>query len=101
MLRITPTQAGATTTLKLEGSVSGPWVDELQRCWTQLGEEGGRVEVDLRGVSYSDPNGAALLLRMERQGSRLLGSSLVLKDLLQTEALLCDARPRKSSKREN
>ena len=101
MLRITPVETGTTTTLKLEGSLSGPWVDELRRCWTKLAEGARPVEVDLRGVGFSDTDGAMLLRRMERQGSRLVGSSLFLRHLLHTEARPRSAALRKSSKREN
>ena len=33
MLRITTTDIGEKVTLKLEGKLSGPWVEEFERCW--------------------------------------------------------------------
>jgi len=101
MLRITPHETEKIATLKLEGSLSGPWVDELRRCWTNLAEGPRTVELDLRGVSFLDPDGATLLLRMERQGTRLLGSSAFLQHLLYRETPQRNTPPRKSSKREN
>jgi ABC-type transporter Mla MlaB component len=101
MLRVTPIQTGRTTTLKLEGSLSGPWVDELRQCWTKLLEERVPVEVDLRGLSFLDPHGTTLLLCMEREGSRLFGSSAFIHDLLHIEALVRTTRPRRSSPKEN
>jgi ABC-type transporter Mla MlaB component len=101
MLRVTPIQTERTTTLKLEGNLSGPWVDELRQCWAKLVAENAQVEVDLRGLNFLDPSGTTLLLRMERQGSRLFGSSLFIHNLLHTEALVRATRPGKSSKKES
>ena len=33
MLRITTSDIGEKVTLKLEGKLSGPWVEEFERCW--------------------------------------------------------------------
>ena len=101
MLRVTPIQTGTTTTLKLEGNLSGPWVDELRQYWAKLVEEKVPVEVDLRGLSFLDPIGTTLLLRMERQGSRLFGTSAFIHDLLHNEALVRATGPRRSCKKEN
>ena len=101
MLRVTPIQTGSMTTLKLEGNLSGPWVDELRQCWTKLVEENVPVELDLRGLNFLDSSGTTLLLRMEREGSRLFGSSAFIHDLLHIEAVVRSTRPRRSSKKEN
>ena len=101
MLRVTPLQTGKTTTLKLEGSLSGPWVEELRRCWAELAAEKVAVEVDLHALNFLDAKGTALLLQMEREGSRLFGSSPFVHDLLRTEELVRTTKPAKSSKKEN
>ena len=101
MFRATPIQTIRATTLKLEGNLSGPWVDDLRQCWTKLVEQHMPIEVDLRGLSFLDSNGTALLLCMEREGSRLFGSSAFIHDLLHTEALVRTTRPRTSSNKEN
>ena len=45
--------------LKLEGSVTGPWVEELQKAWKMSVEmaAGERVSIDLRAVSFVDDSG--------------------------------------------
>ena len=101
MLRITPIETDQVTTLKLEGSLSGPWVDELRRCWTELAEKDVRLEVDLRGLHFLDSRGTDLLLSMERQGSRLFGSSPFIHDLLHIEVLVRTTRVGKAYGKEN
>ena len=71
-------------TLKLEGSLKGPWVDELQRAWSSsTGRSSGKpVKVDLAGVSFIDSKARTLLLRMQAEGVRLEGASIFLRNLL-------------------
>jgi anti-anti-sigma factor len=67
MLRISQRAAeneGGATCLRLEGQVTGPWVEELRRvCTEALGNNGhstGHVVIDLAGVSFLDADGIAL-----------------------------------------
>jgi hypothetical protein len=67
MLRISQTAAeneGGPTHLRLEGQVTGPWVDELRRVSTEtLGNNGHspeRLVIDVAGVSFLDADGIAL-----------------------------------------
>ena len=71
-------------TLKLEGSLKGPWVDELQKAWSSSTERpsGKQVKVDLAGVSFIDPKARNLLLRMQGEWVRLEGASIFLRHLL-------------------
>jgi hypothetical protein len=101
MLRITPIHAENATTLKLEGDLSGPWVDELRECWASLAEQRIPVEVDLRAVYFLDLEGTTLLLGMQRDGVRLFDGSVFIDSLLQAEGAAQTARLRKSSKKEN
>ncbi len=85
MLRITTTITGDTTTLKLEGKLSGPWVEEFQRCWRMSSDiyikEG--LVVDLSGVTFVDSAGKELLCSILAQGGKLVGSGLVPKSLIE------------------
>jgi anti-anti-sigma regulatory factor len=101
MLRVTPIKTDEATVLKLEGNLSGPWVEELRQCWMELVGRNVRVEVDLQSVHFLDAQGTTLLLAMERQGSRLFGSSPFIHDLLHIEVLARTTRPGTTSKREN
>ena len=101
MLRVTPIQSGNTTTLKLEGNLSGPWVDELRQCWAKLMEAKSPVEIDLRGLNFLDSCGTALLLNMEGTGSRLFGGSPFIHDLLSAKTRVPRTRRIKLNQREN
>ncbi len=68
MLRISRRGAdgeGGATYLRLEGQVTGPWVEELRRVCTEiLGSNRHSTEhlvIDLAGVSFLDTDGIALL----------------------------------------
>ncbi|HXE79271.1 MAG TPA: hypothetical protein VNK41_00835 [Vicinamibacterales bacterium] len=70
MLRIThhPTPHGAA--LKLEGWLTGPWVDAVEASWLAAVDDAGtqHVCIDLRDVYYVDERGRDLLTRMYRAG---------------------------------
>lgn len=70
--------------LKLEGSIKGPWVGELQKAWSASAEKspGTPVRVDLSGVSFVDERGRQLLLQMQQAGAVLQGASLFLRHVL-------------------
>ena len=101
MLRVTPIRHERATTLKLEGSLSGPWVDVLRKCWAELAEAHTPVDVDLRGLNFLDSSGAALLLDMERSGFRNFGSSAFINDVLYCEKILLNPWPNKLTARGN
>jgi hypothetical protein len=86
MLRIT--NQDATHSLKLEGSVSGPWVEELQKTWSAISGavKTGRVTVDLAAVSFVDDRGRQLLLHMQKAGALLKEASPFLQQVLDLEA---------------
>jgi len=83
MLRITTSEIGGKVTLKLEGKLSGPWVEEFERCWHMSSDiyKSGLV-VDLSGVTFADPAGKQLLCSISRQGAQLVGSGLMPKSLI-------------------
>jgi len=100
MLRITPIQTRQTATLKLEGQVSGPWVEELRRCWDSLAQGKVPVKINLRHVTFVDRPGRELLLRMEREGTPFLECSEFLRDLLHLDGRRQSKRRPKSVKKE-
>jgi outer membrane protein TolC/ABC-type transporter Mla MlaB component len=84
MLRITTTENAGKVTLKLEGKLSGPWVEEFERCWrasTDIYKSKGLV-VDLSGVMFVDPAGKKLLCAISSEGAQLVGSGLMPKSLI-------------------
>ena len=83
MLRITFQDDLEGTTVKLEGKLSGPWVDELERSWTEHPSDASRqVTVDLSDVTYIDPEGKRLLARMMGKGVYLQGTQLMTRYII-------------------
>jgi hypothetical protein len=67
MLRISKRAAeneSGATHLRLEGQVTGPWVEELRRVCTDTSGNNGhgqdQLVIDLAGVSFLDADGIAL-----------------------------------------
>ena len=85
MLRITIQSAANVVLLKLEGSVKGPWVEELRKAWVTSANrsDGEPVSVDLGELSFIDAKGRDLLLRMRREGVVLKGGSSFLRHILE------------------
>lgn len=69
MLKITTEPGTEGTTLKLEGKIAGPWVEELERAWTAsaLACDRARITVDLSAVTFIDAEGKKLLARIHQQ----------------------------------
>ncbi|MGO8735389.1 MAG: TolC family protein [Terriglobia bacterium] len=91
MLRITTSDIGEKVTLKLEGKLSGPWVEEFERCWhvsIDIYRKG--LVVDLSGVTFVDPAGKKLLCAVSAAGGQLVGSGLVPKSLIDE---ICTEKP--------
>jgi ABC-type transporter Mla MlaB component len=75
MLKITIQTEPKFTRLMLEGRLTGPWVEELSRCWeavadSQYGGVQSDVMIDLTGVTFIDTRGKALMTRMWQRGAK-------------------------------
>jgi len=81
MLRISCEDSTQSPTLKLEGKLTGPWVDEVERAWCDLVADKPTtcVGVDLSGVTFVDPKGKKLLHWMFQQGAELRDANLMTK----------------------
>jgi len=78
MLRITIQDEAQRATIKLEGKVVGPWVQELRRSWQSFAPSLGTRELrlDLRGVSFVDAEGRQLLREIyQASGAHFLADS--------------------------
>jgi anti-anti-sigma regulatory factor len=79
MLKIT-TQTGATgSIIDVEGKLTGPWVQELERCWREAVKADPRVKVRLKAVTFIDAAGKRLLAEMHRQGTELAAAGCMTK----------------------
>ena len=76
MLKIvTEKGTGAGITLRLEGQVIGPWVDELRSACEPLVGNGSGVTLDLASVSFVSREGARLLASLGDRRVALVGCS--------------------------
>ena len=72
MLRISQTGApNHSVTLKLEGRVVGPWVEELRRICEPFLAEDRSLKLDLAEVSYVDAEGVATLNSFKSRGVKV------------------------------
>ena len=74
-------------TLKLEGSVVGPWVGELRQVCDLLLADGSKFALDLGDVSFADESGLALLASFNRRGAQLLLPTPFVSEQLKTAGL--------------
>ena len=83
MIRITAQQESLVTRLFLEGKLSGPCVDELDKCWQTCPAGEMALLVDLTNVSFVDDHGKELLARMHNKGIKLFSRSVMTKCLIE------------------
>ena len=65
-------------TMRLEGKVVGPWVEECHRTWDVIREDLGskKLRLDVRGVMFMDKRGTALLRQIHgMSGAEVLANS--------------------------
>lgn len=75
MLKITSEQTSDFARLTLEGSLSGPWVTELERVWQQVKQAGTFAPVvELTDITFIAEEGRALLTSMWREGAVLVAN---------------------------
>lgn len=83
MLKVTTTQQNQTITLKLEGKLAGPWVQEVTRVWADTAcSPRNSYVVDLRSVTFIDSPGRELLARMSRQGAQLIAADCLTRNIV-------------------
>ncbi len=84
MLKITTHRETHSTTFQLEGRLAGPWVEELERCWTSAVRrpEKHPFHLDLTGVTYVDAKGKDLLKTIHREGASLVASGCLMSCLV-------------------
>ena len=94
MLKVTTTNQNQTVTLKLEGKLAGPWVQEVTRVWddTARSPRSGYV-IDLRSVTFIDSPGRALLATMSRDGAQLIATDCLTRNIVDEIQKESDSRP--------
>ena len=71
--------------LRLEGSLCGPFVEELESCWSSLREGTGSrpLVVDLQSLTFVSAKGRELLARMYCGRAQLLGKGVMARSLVE------------------
>jgi ABC-type transporter Mla MlaB component len=83
MLRISESLSSAgITTLRLEGRLSGPWVEEASRSCEFYSGNIRRLNLDLEELSFVDREGIALLNTLAKRGVGFTNCSQFLKERL-------------------
>jgi anti-anti-sigma regulatory factor len=85
MLRIHIEEQCKSVTIRLEGRLSGPWVEELDRCWqhTLASPTNKTLVVALEAVTYVDGAGEQLLREMHKAGATLIGKEMWSRHLVE------------------
>jgi ABC-type transporter Mla MlaB component len=69
-------------TLKLEGKLLGPWVDELRRVCEELRVPPSELCLNLSAVTFVDAAGFSLLVDLVRRGTTISECTGFVKELL-------------------
>ncbi|MDR4479549.1 MAG: hypothetical protein R3B37_07385 [Nitrospira sp.] len=84
MLKITSERTSDSARLTLEGSLSGPWVTELERVWQQVKQAGTCAPVvELTGITFIAEDGRALLTSMWREGAVLIANGCCTRHIVE------------------
>jgi ABC-type transporter Mla MlaB component len=81
MLKITAQNTPNQVTLKLEGSLVGTWVLELEDAWRAASSD-RLLCLDLTAVDQVDSAGKYLLILLRERGVRLIASGLVMTEIV-------------------
>jgi ABC-type transporter Mla MlaB component len=76
---------GRDETIKLEGSLHGPWVDELRKVLDSATARPDRVRLDLSALTYLDEDGRELLCEWLRRGAEVSACTRYVSAVLQLE----------------
>jgi ABC-type transporter Mla MlaB component len=86
MLRITSVAGGdSIPTLKVEGTLRGPWVVELAQACEDQFDARGCLSLDLSEVTFVDAAGLELLRSLRARRVTLAACSGLVAELLQLE----------------
>jgi ABC-type transporter Mla MlaB component len=87
MLKISQAgKANQCVTLKLEGRVVGPWVEELRQVCETLLSEGRKLKLDLTDVAFADADGVVVLTDFRSRGVALRNCSPFVDEQLRSTA---------------
>jgi hypothetical protein len=84
MLKIGTEGVDDEVLLVLEGSLSGPWVAEVESAWhgATIDRQAGKIRVDLSDVTFVSDEGKQLLERICASGTEIVSCDLLTKVLV-------------------
>ncbi len=98
LLKITVEQNRRASTLKLEGKLVGPWVEELERTWRGLTSPQAKyLVVDLCGLMSVSARGKQVLEKMFNSGADLIADAPLTRHIV--EEIMRDRGGRKRKRR--
>ena len=81
MLRIVEEKmTNSSTALRLDGSITGQWVELLRSSCEMVFQSDGHVILDLTGVSFADQDGLRLLRKLEQRQVTIINCSPFLRE---------------------
>ena len=87
MLRITRIEGTLPTqTIRLEGKLLRPWVDEVRQACASGTDPAGRTSLDLSALTFVDATGEKLLRELIGQGIEVVACSSYVAELLRASA---------------
>jgi anti-anti-sigma regulatory factor len=81
MLRIERSESQGISTIRLEGKLLGPWLQELRSLFD--GTSLKSMRLDLKHVDYIDAAGLQLISALRRQGVQIVAASAFVAKLLE------------------
>ena len=77
MLRITVVESSETAvTLRVEGRITGPWVEELRTACNVHGfPDKVQLSLELADISFADAAGIGLLKELRNRGAGFIGAT--------------------------
>lgn len=93
MLRITVVESSANAiTLRVEGRIAGPWLEELRRtCEAHRGTNSAKLNLELEDIGFVDEAGVTYLKELKAQGVGLIRVSPFLTELFKSDSSRTDA----------
>lgn len=93
MLRITVDESSrAGVVLRLEGRITGPWVEELRTVCDTYPDE-TRLLLDLADIAFADRAGVALLRELRASGADLRHASPLIAEEIKDETPNAEIEP--------
>jgi anti-anti-sigma regulatory factor len=86
MLKVSIFDSRSQRTLVVEGSLTAPWLPELESVWERTLESRGdrRIVVDLGETTAIDARGKMVLIAMVREGADLIGKGVYTEYLVKS-----------------